>query len=37
MNRKLCAPTDKIQSWEAIDWQKAENYVKKLQMRIIKA
>lgn len=37
MNRKLCAPTDKVQSWEAIDWRKAEDYVKKLQMRIVKA
>ena len=35
MNRKLCAPADKAQSWESIDWKKAEAYVKKLQMRII--
>ena len=34
MNRKLCAPADKAQSWESIDWKKAEAYVKKLQMRI---
>lgn len=34
MNRKLCAPADKAQSWETIDWKKAEAYVKKLQMRI---
>ena len=37
MNRKLCAPTDRAQSWESIDWKKAEAYVKKLQMRIVKA
>ena len=36
MNRKLCAPADKAQSWESIDWKKAEAYVKKLQMRICK-
>ena len=33
MNRKLCAPADRVQSWETIDWKKAEAYVKKLQMR----
>ena len=37
MNRKLCAPADTAQSWESIDWKKAEAYVKKLQMRIVKA
>ena len=37
MNRKLCAPADRVQSWETIDWKKAEAYVKKLQMRIVKA
>ena len=37
MNRKLCAPADKVQSWESINWKKAEDYVKKLQMRIVKA
>lgn len=37
MNRKLCAPTDRARSWESIDWKKAETYVKKLQMRIVKA
>lgn len=37
MNRKLCAPADRAQSWESIDWKKAEAYVKKLQMRIVKA
>ena len=33
MNRKLCAPANRAQSWESIDWKKAEAYVKKLQMR----
>ena len=37
MNRKLCAPADRARSWESIDWKKAEAYVKKLQMRIVKA
>ena len=37
MNRKLCAPTDVARNWESIDWTVAENYVKKLQMRIVKA
>lgn len=37
MYRKLCAPTNNANSWEVIDWQKAEAYVKKLQMRIVKA
>lgn len=31
MNRKLCAPADRVQSWESINWKKAEDYVKKLQ------
>ena len=26
MNRKLCAPADRAQSWESIDWKKAEAY-----------
>ena len=37
MNRKLCAPANRAQSWESRDWKKAEAYVKKLQMRIVKA
>lgn len=37
MNGKPCASTAKAQSWESIDWNKAEAYVKKLQMRIVKA
>lgn len=33
-----CAPTDNLQSnWERIDWTKAEQAVKKLQARIVKA
>ncbi len=37
MNRKLCAPANVNKSWESINWKEAENYVKKLQMRIVKA
>ena len=37
MNRKLCAPADRARSWESIDWKKAEAYVKKLQMRMIRS
>jgi hypothetical protein len=33
-----CAPTDNLQSnWDRIDWTKAEQAVKKLQARIVKA
>ena len=33
-----CAPTDNLQSnWDRIDWTKAEQTVKKLQARIVKA
>ena len=34
---KPCASSNKVQSWESIDWAKARAYVKKLQMRIVKA
>ena len=37
MNKKLCAASDVVGSWEEIDFQTAERYVKKLQMRIAKA
>lgn len=37
MNGKPCASSSKVQSWESIDWAKACAYVKKLQMRIVKA
>ena len=37
MNGKPCAPTGKAQDWDRIDWNKARAYVKKLQMRIVKA
>ena len=37
MNTKVCASSDKTVSWESIDWKKAAEYVKKLQMRIVKA
>lgn len=37
MNGKPCASSNKAQSWESIDWKVARAYVKKLQMRIVKA
>ena len=37
MNGKPCASSDTAQNWESIDWNKASAYVKKLQMRIVKA
>ena len=37
MNEKSCASPAQAQSWESIDWTKANAYVKKLQMRIVKA
>ena len=37
MNGKPCAPSNMAQNWESIDWNKASAYVKKLQMRIVKA
>lgn len=37
MNSKMCATTNIANSWESIDFVKAEIYVKKLQMRIVKA
>ena len=37
MNEKSCAPTCKVEDWASIDWNKACAYVKKLQMRIVKA
>lgn len=37
MNSKMCATTNIANSWENIDFVKAEIYVKKLQMRIVKA
>ena len=37
MNGKPCASSNKVQGWESIDWAKARAYVKKLQMRIVKA
>ena len=37
-NRNIkCAPSDRNQSWTSIDWNKAEETVKKLQARIVKA
>ncbi len=37
MNGKPCASSGKAQDWKSIDWNKARAYVKKLQMRIVKA
>ena len=37
MNEKSCAPTCRAGNWDSIDWNKARAYVKKLQMRIVKA
>ena len=37
MNGKPCASSGRAQNWESIDWNKASAYVKKLQMRIVKA
>lgn len=37
MNVKTCASSNVAENWESIDWNKAKSYVKKLQMRIVKA
>ena len=37
MNGKPCASSGRAQDWQSIDWNKARAYVKKLQMRIVKA
>jgi RNA-directed DNA polymerase len=37
MNSKMCASPDVVFGWKSIDWNKAKDYVKKLQMRIVKA
>ena len=37
MNGKPCASSDWAQNQESIDWNKGGAYVKKLQMRIVKA
>lgn len=37
MNTNVCAAADIAKQWTDIDWKKAENYVKKLQIRIVKA
>ena len=34
MNMKMCATSDVAKAWNSIDWNKANAYVKKLQMRI---
>ena len=35
MNMKMCATSDVAKAWDSIDWNKANAYVKKLQMRIV--
>ena len=37
MNGQPCASTGRAQNWESINWTVARAYVKKLQMRIVKA
>ena len=37
MDKKMCATSDVAKEWDKIDWNKANAYVKKLQMRIVKA
>ena len=37
MNGKPCASSLKAQDWDSIDWNNARAYVKKLQLRIVKA
>ena len=37
MNSKMCAAANRAEDWESIDFLEAESYVKKLQMRIVKA
>lgn len=37
MDMKMCAASDVAKEWDKIDWNKANAYVKKLQMRIVKA
>ena len=37
MDGKPCASSHHAQSWDTIDWKTARAYVKKLQMRIVKA
>jgi RNA-directed DNA polymerase len=37
MNEQSCATANSGKRWENIDWKTAETYVRKLQMRIVKA
>ena len=37
MNAKACATSNVASAWNKINWKKAEDYVKKLQKRIVKA
>ena len=34
MNMKMCATSDVAKAWNSIDWNKANAYVKKLQMHL---
>ena len=34
MNMKMCATSDVAKEWNSINWNKANAYVKKLQMRL---
>lgn len=36
-NLKLCAASDKEIAWHSINWQKCNQYVRRLQVRIVKA
>lgn len=37
MNSKMCAASDADLRWSQIEWQTDKSYVKKLQIRIVKA
>jgi RNA-directed DNA polymerase len=37
VNRKTCAPTDRVENWDSINWNRCEANVRKLQARIVKA
>lgn len=37
VKRKTCAPADKAENWDSIDWDSCEANVRKLQARIVKA
>lgn len=37
VNQTTCAPADQMNNWASIDWNKCEQEVRKLQVRIVKA